>query len=102
MKHKLIVKKVSNPGTYQDGRCKGCWELGGNGRCEWCRLEMDRADAALTEAKRLVVDSFRRRDLADVCVRLELDSCEMGSRYDKAARMLGFDSEADYLVGSVT
>jgi histidinol phosphatase-like PHP family hydrolase len=63
---------------------------------------MDASDAALTDAKRLSVDYFRRRDMAEVCAGLELESCEMGSRYDKAARILGVDSEADYLVGSVT
>lgn len=86
---------MKTPTLRPDGSCPVC---SGGWQCSFHQAEGLRIDRDRAQTIRRVVTSAREHDIARLCARHEIESDEMGSREDKAARRLGFHSFRDYVL----
>lgn len=68
-----------------DGACPDCL---GHGLCDYHKVETHKRERAQAEQIRLAVIVHREQNTLRLMARLELESDEGGTAYDKAARLL--------------
>lgn len=77
-----------------DGSCPAC--IGG-WLCVFHQQENARRDRERAKVFRAAAVGIRTNRIAELCARHEIESDEGGNREDKAARMLGAQSFAEYV-----
>ena len=96
-----IASEATAPGIYpalKAGQCADCAALGG-WLCRSCQVDNAKSERARMETLRRVVAISRATRIAELCADHEIESDDGGTREDKAARILGAESFADYVNG---